>query len=319
MITDYYCRGILQKIVTTTPLTDKLASMAIRVVSQLPSGSAERLDFLGTIPALREWEGKRTAAQPTEFNFTIKNRKFETGAKLPLDWINNDKTGNVALAATQIAQRYAQWPGKMVADLLNNGTTGSGYYLAYDNQAFFSASHVFGQTSYSNIVTYAIGAGPSLVTAYEMAKATVKAIQQILGFLDDRGEPLNEDITDLTLAVPIVAGSQMAGVAFQAINLPKLDTGSGSVDNPLFGYKVGGFNLNLVVSPRLTGTAPALINTSGNAMPFIFQENLGDRLLSLKGPGSDFAHDQDAWEYGMKAVGNAGYGRPTDAVQIQFS
>lgn len=318
MITDYLCRGILAKVLTTTPLSNGLAALAINITSALPAGSSERLDFLGTIAPMREWQGSRQGVQPIEYNFAIKNRKFESSVLLPKDWLVNDKTGNVAQVSGQLANRYAQWRPKLIADLLNNGTT-AGTYAAYDGLAFYSASHVYGQgVTVNNIVAFATGAGPALITAYEAAKSLVKAIQQIMTFLDDRGEPINEDITDLTVVVPAIGNSQMAAVFYQAINLPKLDTGSGSVDNPVFGIGKA-FNIHLLVSPRITGNNVHLINTSANAAPVVFQENLAERLASIKGAGSDFEHDHDAWEMGMKSVGNTGFGRFTDAVQLQYT
>lgn len=318
MISDYMCRGILQKIITTTPLSNGLAALAVNITSQLPAGSSERLDFLGTIAPMREWQGSRQAVQPIEYNFAIKNRKFESSVLLPKDWLVNDKTGNVTMAIAQLPQRYAQWRPKLIADLLNNGLTG-GAYAAFDSLAFYSASHVYGQgVGVNNIVPFATGAGPALITAYEAAKSLVKAIQQIITFLDDRGEPINEDITDLTVVVPVLANSQMASVFFQAINLPKLDTGSGSVDNPVFGIGKA-FNIHLLVTPRVTGNNVHLINTSANAAAAVFQENVSERLPTIKGPGSDFEHDHDAWELGYKSVGNAGFGRFTDAVLLTYT
>lgn len=320
-ITDYYCRGVIAKVLTTTPMSNGLNALAVNINSMLPAGSSERLDFLGTIGPMREWQGTRDPQQPAEYNYTIKNRKFELTAFLPLDWIKNDKTGNVNQVFGQLGGRMAQWKAKLIADLINNGTAG-GSYTAFDGLAFFNSSHVYGTSNsvtVNNIVSFTTGAGPANITAYEAAKSLVKAIQQIMTFLDDRGEPVNEDITALTVVVPAVANSQMAGVFYQAVNLPKLDTGSGSVDNPVFGVKQQIPTINLLVTPRVTGTAAYLVNTSPNAVPFVFQENIGERLMTAKGAGSDFEHDHDGWEYGIKTVGNAGYGRFTDALQIAYS
>jgi phage major head subunit gpT-like protein len=318
MITDYMCRGIIAKVLTTLPMSNGLNKLAFNIQSALPAGSDERLDFLGTIGPVREWVGKRQPQQPREFNFTIKNKKWEDTVRLPLEWLRSDKTGNVQMVVSQLGGRMIQWKSKLLADLVNNGTTG-GAYVGFDGLSFFNASHVYGDASVNNIVTFTTGAGPTLVTAYEFAKALVKAYQQIIAFNDDRGEPINEDITSLTVVVPAIAGSQMAAVAMMAISLAKLDTGSGSVDNPVLGIKGNGVSIDLIPSPRLTGNNAAVFNTSPNAVPFVFQENTGERNLTLKGAGSDYEHDQDAWEYGLRLVGNVGYGRFTDAVQIQFS
>jgi hypothetical protein len=319
VITDYYCRGLLAKIITTTPMSNGLNRLAATINSMLPTGSAERLDFLGTIAPMREWKGTRQSVRPIEYPFTLVNRKFETSASLPLDWIKNDKTGNVGQVFGQMGSRMAQWRAKMIADLINNATAG-GTYLAFDGLAFFSASHTYGvggSVTVNNISSLTTANGPTKCTPYEFAKGIVGAYQQLIGFLDDRGEPINEDITELAVVVPVISGSIMAASAQQAINNPKLDTGSGSVDNPVFGLQ--NVRLSLIPSARLTGNNAALINVSPNAVPFVFQENLGERLMTMKGAGSDFEHDSDAWEMGLKTVGAATYGRITDACQMAFS
>ena len=322
MITDYYCRGVLAKVLTSTPLSDTLASLAVNVNSQLPAGSAERLDFLGTIGAMREWVGQRQAAQPIEYSYSLKNKKWENTVQLPLDWIKNDKTGNVQMAFAQLGNRLGQWKTKLIADLVQNGAAG-GAYVGFDGLAFFSASHAYGvnqSVAVNNIVSYATSGGPTLITPYEAAKGIAKAWQAMLAFLDDRGEPINEDVTGLTIVVPLAVGSQMGASFQQAISQDKLDTGSGTLDNPVNGLRSALANgVKLILTPRLTGNNVAVFNSSDNAVPFIFQENLGERLVTALGAGSDFEHKNDAWEYGMKAVGNAGYGRFTDAVQIQFT
>jgi phage major head subunit gpT-like protein len=320
-ITDYYCRGLINKIITTTPMSDGLNGLAVSISSMLPAGSSERLDFLGTIGPMREWFGARQPMQPIEYNYTVKNRKFEVTADLLLDWIKNDKTGNVMMTFSQLGQRMKQWRGKLIADLINNGATG-GSYLAYDGLSYFNTGHVYGvgqSIAINNVVPYTTGAGPSVMTPYEAAKAIVKGIQALLSFLDDRGEPMNEDITAIAVVVPVVANSIQAASFYQAISNPKLDTGSGSVDNPVFGLKQQISNLVLLPSARITGTAVYLVNITPNAMPFVFQENLGERLVTVKGAGSDYEHDADAWQYGLKTVGNAGYGRLSDAVQLLIS
>jgi phage major head subunit gpT-like protein len=320
MITDYYCRGVLAKVLTTTPMSNQLGGLAVNVNSQLPAGSAERLDFLGTIGPMREWVGQRQAAQPIEYSYTLKNKKWENTVQLPLDWIKNDKTGNVQMAFSQLGQRLDQWKAKLIADLLNNATAG-GAYVGFDGLAFFSASHAYGvgaSVTVNNIVSYATSGGPTLITPYEAAKGLAKAWQAMLSFLDDRGEPINEDITDLTVCVPLVTGSQMGASFQQACFQDKLDTGSGTLDNPVSGLKRA-VNINLVLTTRLTGNNVAVINSSPNAAAFVFQENMGERLITALGAGSDFEHKNDAWEYGLKSVGNAGYGRFTDAAQIQFT
>lgn len=328
MITDYYCRGVMAKVLTNTPMSNALNGLTVNIQSQLPSGSSERLDFLGMIQPVREWIGPREAITPVEYDYTIRNRKWEDTINLPLEWINNDKTGNVNSSIAALGGRLMQWKAKLICDMLNNSTnTTSVYGACFDNLSFFNSAHVFGNggVTYTNNNAFLTGAGPAKMTAYEAAKSIIQALQQLMSQVDDRGEPVNEDTTAINILVPISTTSQMASVFFQAINLPKLDTGSGSVDNPVLGWKSVIPNMNLIATPRLTlnvsGSTASMILLKGdsNACPLIYQENLGERKITMKGAGSDYEHDQDSWQYGVRLVGNVGYGRPWEAVQMTYT
>ena len=94
-ITDYGVKAALGRALETTPQSDKLANLAFKVQSQLPAGDGEKLDFLGMVPALREWVGARSAKKPLEHKYSVTLKKFESTVELPLDWINNDLIPNV--------------------------------------------------------------------------------------------------------------------------------------------------------------------------------------------------------------------------------
>lgn len=311
MITDYGVKGLLYKALAETPMSDRLALLARRVDSALPAGSAEKLDFLGMVPALRRWVGARAAKRVLAYKYTVTTDKYESTIDVPLDWINNDKTGQVAQAAGQLVMRYnPQWISARVAYLLNNAAT----LLCFDGLAFFSASHVWGDSgTISNLLTYN-AASANAPTANEAAEAIVNAYNAMLAFKDDRGEPINEDITKLSLVVP--AGNAIAAAVAQAVKQDRLDTGTGVRDNPVKGLGVA---IDVLPSARYTQNRMLMINDSPNACPVAFVENKADFMLSSKANGSDYAHDNDAWQYGIKAVGEAGFGRFTDASSTEFT
>lgn len=309
-ITDYGVKAALGRALVATPQSDKLANLAFKVKSNLPAGDGEKLDFLGMVPALREWVGKRSAHKLNEFKYTVVLKKFESSVQIPLDWINNDKTDQVNRSMGMLATRYnPQWYGKRVANLLNTGETATGF----DGLAFFATTHAWGDSgTISNKLTYPAATGV-IPTANEMASAIVQAVATLQGYLDDRGEPLNENITKITVAVP---PGDLAAAAIQACREKNLDTGTGVRTNPVLGL---GLEIELVVSARITVQRMFVVNSSPDAVPFVFLENTGDFNRTMKGPGSDFEHDNDGWEVGIKAVGEAGYGRFTDAVSTQFT
>lgn len=309
-ITDYGVKAALGRALESTPNSDLLANLAFKVQSQLPAGDGEKLDFLGMVPALREWVGARSAKKPLEHKATVVLKKFESTVQLPLDWINNDKTGLVQSQMSMLSQRYnPQWYGKRVATLINAAETG----LAFDGIAFFASNHAWGDSgTIDNLLEYNASTADA-PTANEAASAIVEAISAMQGFKDDRGEPVNENMSVVTIVAPTGA---IGAAVTQAVKEKNLDTGTGVRTNPVLGL---GLTINVLVSARITVQRMFCINSSPGAVPFVFIENTGEFKKTMKGPGSDFEHDNDAWEVGIKAVGEAGYGRFTDATNTQFT
>jgi len=308
-ITDYGIKAALGRAVQATPAADRLSDLALYIPSDLPAGSSEVLDFLGMVPALREWVGPRSAKKPNQFKHSVLLRKFESTIEIPLDWAKNDKSSQVNSLVGQLATRYnPQWRSKRIAALINAASTD----LAFDGLAYFSASHVWGDSgTVNNLITFD-GAVANVPSANEAASAIVNAVSAMIGFKDDRGEPVNEGISAITIVSPTGA---IGAAVMQAVNEKNLDTGTGVRTNPVLGL---GLTINVVNTSRVTGLFMDVINASPGAVPFVFLENMTDHMVTSKGAGSDFEHDNDAWQFGVKAVGGAGYGRFTDAVRTSF-
>lgn len=310
-ITDYGVKDALGLKARTTPISDALVMLALMVPSELPAGSGEKLDFLGAVPAMRQWVGPRSAKKPNEFKYQVTLKKFESTFDLPLDWVNNDKTTNVNNAIASLITRYKpQWYAQLIADLFNNGASDT----CFDGAAFFSASHAWGDSgTYSNLLTFN-GATNDAPTANEAASAICEAVSAMTGFKDDRGQPINEGLSKVVILVP--AGGVMAASVRQAVSEKNLDTGTGVRSNPVLGL---GLEIQVVASARITAQRMFVVNASPGAVPVAFVENTKEFKETMKGAGSDYEHDNDAWEFGLKAVGAAGYGRPTDATSTQFN
>ena len=105
------------------------------VATVLPSNSdLEEYGMLGDIPTAREWLGDREAAALAEYDYTIKNKNWESSVGIDQNDIDDDKYG-------LIMERVRAMPGALIAhrqemleDLFAAGTTD----LAYDGSAFFA-------------------------------------------------------------------------------------------------------------------------------------------------------------------------------------
>ena len=311
MITRYEVQNWLRAELRGTPISNTLGALARSNPSELSEGQTEQLAWLGNVAPMRPHVGGLQPGRPVEFTYAIRNEKFSNGVSLPGSWWRNDKTGLARQRITQLAQRYQEWPGKLVAQLIEAGFTG----LAHDGKAFFATDHAIGKSAFSNLIQYdaAVAASP---TANECSLAVARAIATMAGFLDDQGEPMNEGMS----AVTIVCHTSLGDVMEAALSARQLDTGTGSRDNTLAVNKVA---KNLIVSPRFTGLAAsnriAVFRSDADATPFVMQENLTERRLEVLAESSDhYAKLDEVWA-AMYAVGNAGYGNPQDAIAVTFT
>lgn len=309
MITSYGVKGMIgTALQSAQPKSNSLNSLIKIIPTTLAEGESEDLSFLGAIPAFREWKAKRQVSIPIEYNWTLKNKKFETSLQVPNKWLVNDKTGLVQERISQIPVRYGQWVASLVADLINNLAT----YTAFDGKTMVSSTHEWGTSGViDNTIEYAADTS-TVPTPLEAATSLRDAYLAMLGFKDDQGELCNEGITSLA----VVCGLTQAAPHMSAISENILDTGAGTVDNPLRGILAAGVKVSLIASARITGSDTInLINTSPMAAPFIFQENPGSR--DTQHLDESFYHDRQM--YGMKVVGNAGCGLFTDVIRVTYT
>lgn len=311
MITRYEVQNMLRAELRGTPISNTLAGLARTNPSELLEGQTEQLAWLGNVAPMRVHQGGQQPGRPVEYTYAIRNEKFSNGVSIPGGWWRNDKTALARTRINQLAQRYQQWPGRLVAQLIEAGFTG----LAHDNKPFFAPDHSIGKSTFSNLIQYdaAVANAP---TANECSLAIARAITTMAGFLDDQGEPMNEGMQSVT----IVCHTSLGDVMEAALSARQLDTGTGSRDNTLAVNKI---TKNLIVSPRFTGLAAqnriAVFRSDAEATPFVMQENLTERRLEILADGSDHYVKLDEVWAAMYAVGNAGYGNPQDAIALTFT
>jgi hypothetical protein len=312
MITRYEVQTWIRSMLRQTPKSNTLAALAKRVTTSLTENQRERLGWLGNVGPMKEFTGESQPDKPIETEFFIRNAKFQRSIALPGSWLRNDKTDQTRDRVGQLSGRYIQWPGKMVADLVNNGASG----LCYDTKAFFANNHEWGRSgSWSNLLSYNV-ATPASPTADEASKAINYAIAQMAGFPDDQGEPMNEEMDSVT----ILCHHSVSDVFTAALEAVNLDTGTGVRTNALQFSKV---RKQLIASPRFAtlGAANkfAVVRSDAAATAFIFQENPVEHRLEILDENSDHYKKMDEMVANLWAVGNAGYGTPQDACSVEFT
>lgn len=269
---------------------------------------SETYDFLGMSPPMREWVGGRNAKGFITNGFTIANKHFESTIEIKVKDARRDKTGQIRTRVSEHVMRaVTHWAGLLSTLLINAETQ-----VCYDGQYFFDTDHVDPgadyTTSQSNLISVDISALPAAVhgtttapSVEEMQQVIQKGITQIVTFLDDRGEPLNEGASQfLVMTGPGLydkALHAMSPVATQALqqNL-----------NPNLGNR---YRVDVEMNARLAAwTESIAVFRTDSPLKALVRQRETPPMLKSKAEGTDFEFDNDAWQFGIDAWRNAGFG-----------
>lgn len=269
--------------------------------------ASEEYAWLGMTPAMREWIGGRNAKGFRENSLTIANKHYEATLDVLLRDLRRDKTGQIMARINEMAQRAnAHW-ASLLSTLILNGASN----VCYDGQYFFDTDHSEGSSgTQSNSITVDISGEP-VATAGTVTRPAVaefqmciaQAVQQIASIVDDQGEPMNENASAFTIMVPV----DYMNVALQAVATP---VQIAETQTALQALK-SNFSLKVVPNVRLATMADSyqfvVFRTDGAIKSFIRQEETGVSL-KVKGAGSEYEFDNDAWQFGIDTWRNVGYG-----------
>ena len=262
---------------------------------------SETYKWLGQAPMMREWIGGRQAKGFRENGMTIANKKYESTLEVPVDWLRRDKTGQLMVRIDEQAERAnAHW-----AKLLNQLVIDGESKVCYDGQFFFDTDHSEGDSgTQDNDIALDVTTTTAPTTG-EMETAILKAVQQIIGFKDDQGEPMNENAQKFLVMVPVPFMSAAAAALGSSIIVDASTSRSNTI---LTLSSMAGFQIALAVNPRLTWTTKlAVFRADGSVAPFIRQEEEGITVDAIA-EGSEEEFKNDRHLYGIKAIRNVGFG-----------
>lgn len=266
--------------------------------------ASETYKWLGQVPQMREWIGGRNAKGFRENGITIENKTFESTIEVSVDEVRRDKTAQVMTRVSELATRAANHPVSLLSTLILNGGSG----VCYDGQYFFDTDHSEGSSgTQSNAITVDLSDLPvgtdfhgstTAPSAEELNAAILKTIQQIYGFKDDQGEPINETAKNFLVMVPVSFWQP----ARAAVSNGTLRNGATNL------IQAEGINVSVVANPRLTWTdAFATFSLDGDTKPFIFQVE-EEISISALAEGSEYEFNNNRHQYGVKGIHNVGYG-----------
>jgi len=268
----------------------------------------EQYRWLGMSPAVRQWIAGRHPQGLRADAYSLENLKFEATLDIELDDLIRDKTGQIMLRVQEMADRVNEHWEVLGSAALALGESA----LCYDGLPFFSASHIEGNSG-TQLNLLAAAQVPQLdvataatPTPAEMAAAILGCIGYQYRYVDDQGQPLNGQARQFLVMVPV----PLFVPAIAAVSSPMVATAAGAAaDNLLVrAMQANGFQIAVVVNPLLSWTTNfVVLRTDARAKPLIRQEEYGVKV-SAKAEGSEYEHDTDRHQYGIKASRNVGYG-----------
>lgn len=161
----------------------------------------------------------------------------------------------------ELADRTTAHWWSLIAPLIVNAESA----VCYDGQYFFDTDHSEGDSgTQSNDITSA-AATPANPTAAEMIKAIMASVEKMIGYKDDRGEYVNENLTEFY----VVVGTGLMKHALEALTQTRV---SGGDSNILI--EQDSFRFRVEASPRLSSwtTKFAIFSTQGTQKPIIRQQ-----------------------------------------------
>jgi phage major head subunit gpT-like protein len=252
----------------------------------------EAYKFLGSVPPMREWGTGRLARGLRTESYDVTNQKYELTLEVDRDELSDDQTGQIKIRIGEMAARAAQHKDLLIAELLANG--GETGYHSYDGVPFFSGSHVSGNSgTQDNDLTFDCVAATDPTVA-EFKAAVKQAMQAMLGFKDDQGEPMSAGATGMTLVV----APGLYFTALEAMNATLI----GNTDNVLKGAA------RVVAFPRITNPAVFyLCKTDGVVRPLVFQDREPLEFNELT-ERSETGFLREVFLYGVRARYTMTYG-----------
>lgn len=266
---------------------------------------SETYPFLGQVPTLREWIGGRQAKSLRGDSLTISNLHYEATIEFLLKDMRRDKSGQIEARINEFADRTLTHWGSLLSTLILNGESLTGY----DGQYFFDTDHSEGDSgTQSNDISIDISALPAEVhgtttnpSKEEMQQAILKCIVQILGFVDDQGEPMNELANEFLVKVP----PSLYPAAAAAVR----DIFNGALPQNMDPNLLEGMTVRAAMNTRLSSWTDkfAVFRTDGAIKPLIRQQET-EFDTKVKDENSEYAFDNKSIQIGIDGWRNVGYG-----------
>lgn len=278
-------RGLIQQSLAKATADQWITRLGPLFMSDQDS---ETYRWLSEVPVLRPWKGKRNVSDFVDYGITVVNEKFETTIQILLDEMERDKLGQLRLRIGDLGRRsQTHWTTLSTNLIVANPTS-------YDGKAFFASDHEeLNSGAQDNDLGFDV-VSATAVTAAEMKSAILQSVRTMLGFKDGQGEPIAEDARRFMILVPL----ELWDVSIAALGNSVIVEAGGAVTNTL--ASLGGFQFELEASARLAASDTFYTFRTDTAIPTVIRQEEQKPDFTQKAEGSDFEHDFDMHEYGVK-------------------
>jgi phage major head subunit gpT-like protein len=266
-----------------------------RVAMEAPSTTdGETYNWLGAVPAMKEWIDTKIAAGLSAFNYTIRNKDWESTIEVDRNTFEDDKLGMVNPRIQELSQEAARHPDELISSLIT--TNG----LCYDGQNFFDTDHSEGASGTQVNTAAGTGVTTALLTAdFRTARAAMINVK------DDRGKPMIKNLGQDAMGAPngmwlVMCPPALMGTFEELMNASFIS----NTENVLKGA------FSLWVNPYLTDANDWYLFYVGSAVrPLIMQMRKRPVFVSLQDPNSsESVFFRKKFYFGVEARYNAGYG-----------
>lgn len=238
--------------------------------------------WMQRILKMREWLGPRLLQNLNTHDYTLTNKTFENSVSVGVNEIEDDSLGVYEPLFSEMGRTARKWKDQQLKTLIQAGTSG----LGFDGVAYFASTHDLdpaGNQS-NNFTSSALSA-----TNFDTVWAAMAS------YTGEDGEPLG--VMPNLLVVP-------PQLAKEAREIVAAEYGSSGATNVLKGVA------EVLVVPELANEASTwyLMDTTKGIKPFIFQNRQSPTLTSMTNLNDPNVFERDAFVWGLKARGVAGYG-----------
>lgn len=267
--------------------------------------------WLGAVASPVKFGGERQRSSLTDYGLQIVSEKYELTVDADIDDVRRDKTGQVLRRIAEMGSKMASLDERLLSTMLESTTT------CYDGVALWSASHKVGKSAatQSNDITVSGLTTPDAPTSAGMVSAILAGVKQLVGMLDDRGDPMNQNAKRFVLVAPVKYWDTILAA------LQNVYTSAG-VSNTLIN---AGISITPFINVRLSGAASAagrriyLFREDADVLPFITQDESIPDAFKSQDAYSDTVFWQDKLAWGGKRITTVAPGRFELAVRVNLA